>query len=89
MKRRLIFLVSFFVFLSFIGFAILVFNLNNEKLFFLLRLLPIKNLPKPSYCIQVITPAKNPLTGECKEFPTPCDVPPGWQKVEKCPIPSF
>jgi len=35
-------------------------------------------------CIQVITPAKNPLTGECKEFPTPCDVPQGWQKVKSC-----
>jgi hypothetical protein len=36
------------------------------------------------FCIQVVTPAKNPVTGECKEFPTPCDVPPGWVKVEKC-----
>jgi hypothetical protein len=36
------------------------------------------------FCIQVITPAKNPITGECKEFPTPCDVPPGWQKVKNC-----
>jgi hypothetical protein len=38
-----------------------------------------------STCIQVITPAKNPLTGECREFPTPCNVPPGWQKVDRCP----
>jgi len=36
---------------------------------------------KPSVCIQVITPAKNPLTGEIKEFPTPCDVPAGWQTI--------
>ena len=35
-------------------------------------------------CIQVITPAKNPQTGECKNFPTPCDVSSGWQKVDKC-----
>ncbi|MBI2022200.1 hypothetical protein HYS93_04985 [Candidatus Daviesbacteria bacterium] len=35
-------------------------------------------------CIQVITPAKNPKTGECKDFPTPCDVPEGWDKVESC-----
>lgn len=41
--------------------------------------------PESSICIQVITPAQNPLTGECKEFPTPCDVPEGWKKVEKCP----
>jgi hypothetical protein len=36
-------------------------------------------------CVQVITPAKNLQTGECKEFSTPCDVPQGWQRVEKCP----
>lgn len=33
-------------------------------------------------CIQVITPARNPDTGEIKEFPTPCDVPEGWEKIE-------
>lgn len=37
------------------------------------------------FCIQVITPAKNPQTGECREFPTPCDVPEGWDKVGSCP----
>ena len=38
-------------------------------------------------CIQVITPAYNPQNPtECKEFPTPCDVPPGWVKTEKCPV---
>jgi hypothetical protein len=37
-------------------------------------------------CIQVITPAYNPQNPlECKEFPTPCDVPSGWIKTEKCP----
>lgn len=35
-------------------------------------------------CIQVITPAKNLKTGECKDFPNPCDVPLGWEKVDKC-----
>ena len=35
-------------------------------------------------CIQVITPAKNPKTGECKEFPTPCEVPEDWDVVESC-----
>jgi hypothetical protein len=35
-------------------------------------------------CAQVITPAKNPRTGECKEFPTPCDVPGNWKRVERC-----
>jgi len=35
-------------------------------------------------CIQVITPAKSP-EGICKEFPTPCDVPSDWRKVDKCP----
>lgn len=31
-----------------------------------------------SYCIQVITPARNNATGEIREFSTPCDVPQGW-----------
>lgn len=34
-----------------------------------------------SFCAQVVTPAKNPLTGETRNFPTPCDVPPGWEKI--------
>jgi len=38
---------------------------------------------KPA-CPQVITPATSP-TGECKEFPTPCDVPDGWEIVGECP----
>ena len=29
-------------------------------------------------CAQVITPARNPKTGDIAEFPTPCDVPEGW-----------
>ena len=32
-------------------------------------------------CIQVITRAKNPQTGETRDFPTPCDVPEGWEKI--------
>lgn len=30
-------------------------------------------------CIQVITAAQNPATGEVRDFPTPCDVPQGWE----------
>jgi len=41
-------------------------------------------IEKPEVCIQVITPAKNPQTGECKEFPTPCQVPADWTKVSSC-----
>lgn len=33
-------------------------------------------------CIQVITTAKNLKTGEVVEFPTPCDVPEGWEVVQ-------
>ena len=36
------------------------------------------------FCIQVITPAKNPQTGECQEFATPCDMPKGWEEVAQC-----
>lgn len=48
-----------------------------------------KPLPPPVeepgiICVQVITPAYNPQTGECREFPTPCDVPVGWTRVASC-----
>lgn len=36
-------------------------------------------------CIDVIQPAINPATGECREFNTPCQVPKGWVKVAACP----
>lgn len=35
-------------------------------------------------CAQVITSARNPQTGECKDFGTPCDVPSGWTTVNSC-----
>ena len=35
-------------------------------------------------CTQVIATARNPLTNECRSFPTPCDVPEGWQRVQSC-----
>lgn len=35
-------------------------------------------------CVQVITPAYNLQTGECREFPTPCDVPDGWRLTRSC-----
>lgn len=41
--------------------------------------MPTKN---NDVCIQVITPARNPDTGEIQEFPTPCDVPEGWEPVQ-------
>ena len=37
-------------------------------------------------CAQVITYGVDPETGECEEFPTPCDVPEGWESsMEGCP----
>ena len=33
-------------------------------------------------CIQVITDARSPETGEVETFPTPCDVPEGWDTLE-------
>lgn len=38
---------------------------------------------KPDICVQVITPAENPETGECYEFGTPCVVPPGWRLIDR------
>jgi hypothetical protein len=40
----------------------------------------------PEFCAQVITYARNPETGQCEAFPTPCDVPDGW---ELCGFPVF
>jgi hypothetical protein len=37
-------------------------------------------------CSQVVAPARNPLTSECRVFPTPCAVPDGWIRVSACPI---
>ncbi len=34
-------------------------------------------------CVQVITPAKNPATGEVVDYPTPCDVPDGWEALDR------
>jgi len=42
-----------------------------------LSLLPL-GVKAASDCIDVIVWATNPQTGECREFPTPCQVPPGW-----------
>ncbi|XOB42474.1 MAG: DUF5667 domain-containing protein [Candidatus Nealsonbacteria bacterium] len=44
---------------------------------------------KPEICIQVITPARNSKTGECRNFPTPCDVPAGWERTAACKIPQL
>lgn len=33
-------------------------------------------------CAQVITPAKDPDTGEIVEYQTPCDVPDEWEVVQ-------
>jgi len=44
--------------------------------------LKIKNTTRNNtVCIQVITCAKDPLTGKIGIFPTPCDVPLGWEKI--------
>lgn len=34
-----------------------------------------------TFCAQVMTPARNPTTGETGVFPTPCDVPLGWVEL--------
>lgn len=44
----------------------------------------LKCVPIKSICIQVITPAISP-DGVCKNFPTPCDVPSTWKKINRCP----
>lgn len=51
-------------------------RIEDEK-----EMLTKRNKTGSRICIQVITPAKNQLTGEIREFPTPCDVPEGWEKI--------
>lgn len=49
--------------------------------------LPVQTTSKPDsgvVCVQVVTPAVDPETAECRKFPTPCDVPAGWELVESC-----
>lgn len=36
------------------------------------------------HCLAVVTPARNPSTGACINFGTPCDVPAGWVLVSNC-----
>lgn len=36
------------------------------------------------FCIQIIVDAYNEETGECKEFPTPCDIPKDWKAIKSC-----
>jgi hypothetical protein len=38
--------------------------------------------PQGAFCAQVITPAVNPETGDIVEYPTPCDVPEGWEVIQ-------
>jgi hypothetical protein len=44
---------------------------------------PAQTLCVTTECIDVIVFAHNPETGECREFPNPCSIPPGW--VRGCP----
>lgn len=37
-------------------------------------------------CAQVVTAAKNPQTGSCVQFPTPCDVPTSWTVTSSCDV---
>ncbi len=37
-------------------------------------------------CAQVVTSAKNPQTGSCVQFPTPCDVPSTWSLTASCNV---
>lgn len=55
-----------------------------KRLFSYLISLQKSRLPQRNVCLQVVTAAKDPITGRCQEFATPCDVPIGWDKVTSC-----
>ena len=44
---------------------------------------PVSTSCFTSMCIQIEVFAHNPQTGECRSFPNPCSVPPGW--ILGCP----
>lgn len=45
--------------------------------------------PTPKSCPQVVTYARNPLTGECQQFLSPCRIPLNWEIVSSCKITIF
>lgn len=59
------------------GLATDYYELKDGKLSPLCK--KIADEPEPRICIQVLAPARNPFTGEVRVFPTPCDVPAGWE----------
>jgi hypothetical protein len=51
--------------------------------------IPIPTSTVGTICAQVVTPAYNPENpSECREFPTPCDVPSNWVRTPQCPVTS-
>lgn len=50
----------------------------------ILSLITLSQVNAADTCIQVIQPAINDSTKECKEFATPCDVPTWWTKTDSC-----
>lgn len=42
----------------------------------------LKKADAGEFCAKVITPARNPDTGDIQEFPTTCSVPQGWELIE-------
>ncbi|MBW6462224.1 MAG: hypothetical protein K0B07_04215 [DPANN group archaeon] len=46
------------------------------------------NFEETDMCAQVMTTAINTETYECIIYPTPCDIPEGWDIIESCPVKS-
>jgi len=54
--------------------------LENNELKYLDRYSFVNN--EASICVQVISPARNPVTDEIREFASPCKIPFGWEALE-------
>jgi fibronectin type 3 domain-containing protein len=54
----------------------------NSNSFSISDSVEVKTVKNNQECIQVITHAYNPKTGEEKDFSTPCDIPDGWIRGE-------
>jgi hypothetical protein len=56
------------------------YTMENGELTFLEKYSVISG--ESQVCIQVMAVGRNPITGEQREFPTPCHIPFGWESLE-------
>jgi hypothetical protein len=88
-NKTFLFILAITIALASIAAYIKISYSQNENEIIETKVLRLKttepNLPQikeNKICSQVITRAINPETGQEQDFPTPCDVPQGWQTIK-------